>query len=117
MRFCCFVVSLFLLPGFGFASNETVVVERRLSNGEPCTIRIQSASKDAAGLNIAILVGETELRIPAECLADLSDCNVPDGVQVADFTGDIFLLLAGGWKAWKESGGKIVVRVMKHTSF
>jgi hypothetical protein len=104
MRFCCFVVSLFLLPGFGFASSNVAVavsseplsIERRLSNGESCTIKYQSASEGAGGLNITLLVSGAEIRIPAECLADLSDCNVPDGVQVADFAGDIFLLLAGG---------------------
>ena len=104
MRFRCFVVSCFLLSGSCFASSNTpdsvssepVVIERQLSGGAPCTIKIQSASEDAGRMDITILVSGTEIRIPTECLADLSDCHVPDGVQVADFAGDIFLLLAGG---------------------
>jgi hypothetical protein len=108
MRFRCFVVSCFLLPGFGFASSnipdsissEPVVIERQLSSGAPCTISIQSAGKPS----IAVLANGAEIHVPAECLADLSDCNVPDGVQISDFAGDIFLLLAGGqgdssWRA------------------
>jgi hypothetical protein len=102
MRFRCIVVSLFLLPGFGFALsnvpdsvfNEPVVIERQLSGG-PCTIRIQSAER----LTIAIVISGIEIPIPAECLADLSDCNVPDGVQIADFAGEMYLLLSGGLDA------------------
>ena len=106
MRFCCLAVLFFLWPGFGFAqtnvrgsdsfSNGPVFLERRLSSGAPITIKIQSSGETSRGLNITVLVDGTEIRIPAKCLSDLSDCNVPDGVQVADFAADIFLLLAGG---------------------
>lgn len=100
MRFRCFVVSCLLLLGFGFAASSTAAstsseptsIDRQLSDGAPCTIRIQSDGE----LSITILVNGAEIQIPPECLTDLSDCNVPDGVQVADFAGDMFLLLAGG---------------------
>ena len=86
-----------------------MLIERRLSNGEPCTIELQFADRAASRLNIVILVGGKEVRVPEEFLADLPDCALPDGVQVADFADDIFLLLAGGEgdSAWQ---AKITIR-------
>lgn len=125
MRFGFLVVALFLLPEFGFAlSNspgfeplleEPVIIERHLSDGTPVTITIHPTGETAEALNITILAGGTEISIPAECLTDLPDCNVPDGVQVADFAGDLFLLLAGGeggssWQAKITLRGNRVVR-------
>ena len=102
MRFCCLVVSLFLLPGFGFAeadnpaatpvSKSPVVLERRLSSSEACTIEIRATNP----LSITMRIGGKDVVFPPECLADLSDCNVPDGVQVADFMDEVYVLLAGG---------------------
>lgn len=104
--FRCCIASLFLLPGFGIAqSNITdsdshsegpIIIERHLSDGAPVTITIQSADEADGVLNITMAVSGMETAIPEECLTDLRECNVPDGVQVADFAGDIFLLLAGG---------------------
>ena len=106
MRFYCLVALFFLWRGFCFAqtniqssdafSGEPVVLERRLSSGAPFTIIIRSSSEPSRELSITIFVDGTEICIPTECLADLRECSVPDGVQVADFAGDIFLLLAGG---------------------
>ena len=125
MRFCCLVVSLFLLPGFGFAeadnpavtpvSKSPVVVERRLSSGEPCTIEIHSTNP----LGLTMRVGEKEIAFPPECLADLSNCNVPDGVQVADFMDEVYVLLAGGdaqapWQAKLTLRGDRVIQRELH---
>ena len=125
MRFCCFVVSLFLLSGRCFAevkspqsdaiSEKASLIERRLSDGEPCSIEIQAASP----LSIVLHIGGRGIRIPEEFLVDLSDCHLPDGAQVADFAGDIFLLLAGGSNdgAWQAKitlrDGRVVERELK----
>ncbi len=116
MRFRCVVVSLFLLSGLCFSEvhnpqsdsipAKTLIIERRLSDGQPCPVRVDASGKH---VDVTLTVDGKEIRIPQQLLADLSDLNLPDGVQVADFAGDRFLLLAGGGSgsAWQ---AKITIR-------
>lgn len=116
MRFLWIVVSLFLRYGLCFAevhnpqsdsiAAKPLIIERRFSDGKLCSIRLESAGESP---DATLIVEGTEIRIPKELLADLSGLNLPDGVQVADFAGDRFLLLAGGGNgaAWQ---AKITIR-------
>lgn len=122
-----FVLALVLRVGFrkeaAAEREQTIVVERTLQDGTPCRIVVHCTSVSNGVANgtarLDVFLGTTPVVIPPDCFADIAHLDVPDGVQIADFAGDVFLLLTGGTEPdrWQAKltirDGHVAERVLK----
>ena len=80
--------------------NDPIVHERRLPSGTVCRVALRatvSATGRAERIEaLEVSINGQPAHFPAEAFSDLRDVLVQDGVQMAEFAGDTFLLLAGG---------------------
>jgi hypothetical protein len=77
-----------------------IVVKRLLQDGASCRIvvrcvGISNGVADSIG-RLDVLIGESPVYVPPQCFADITHLNVSNGIQIADFAEDVFLLLTGG---------------------
>lgn len=77
-----------------------VEITRRLADGSLCHITLgpaRAGSTARARLeSVRVRVRGQESRVSPDVLADLPDVHVPDGIQVAEFADELYLLLSGG---------------------
>lgn len=90
-----------------------VVVTRALSDGRPCRVTIQPVwAEDGMAKRLtqmSVACNGREIEIPDTAFCDLHDVTVPEGIQVADFGEELYLLLSGGEgeSAWQ---AKLTIR-------
>ncbi len=88
-------------------TTEAVVHERKLPSGNVCRVELRgpiSPHGIASALQeLRISITNRDVHVPAEAFADLTNINLRQGVEFAEFAGDTFLLMCGGadGMAWR----------------
>ena len=97
-------------------NTEVVVHERKLPSGSVCRVELRGAINPEgiapALQSLSILITNREVHVPGEAFSDLTNVNVRQGVGLAEFAGDTFLLLSGGQEAtnWQ---AKLIIRDLR----
>lgn len=81
-------------------TTEAVVHERKLPSGNACRVELRGPiithGIASALQELRISITNRDVHVPAEAFSDLTNVNIRQGVEFAEFAGDTFLLMCGG---------------------